>query len=124
MAKNYVQDGHVINYTNATGAAISSGDVVPIGHIIGVALVDIADTATGVVQLEGVFELPKTAGATTAINQGTAPVWDLSASAFVKEGTVAAAGDISGSVTCVETAADAATTVKVKLNTAIGTIGA
>ena len=41
MTTNYIQDGKVIEYT--AGADISSGDVVVIGTLIGVALTDIAN---------------------------------------------------------------------------------
>ena len=42
MANNHIQPGKVLDYTNATGAAIASGAVVPVGTILGVALSDIA----------------------------------------------------------------------------------
>ena len=50
MATTYVQDGKVIDWTNG-GSAVSAGDVVVIGAILGVALVDIAGSATGAVQI-------------------------------------------------------------------------
>lgn len=68
MAANKVQDGNIIDYTNATGADIASGDLVVIGTRVGVALVDIANTASGAVAMEGVFEVDKEAS--LAVGQG------------------------------------------------------
>lgn len=120
--KNLIQDGKRITWTNGTGSAVSAGDPVVIDGQIGVASVDIADGASGAVAMEGVFELPKTAG--NAINQGTAPVFDVSAGEFVPEGTATATGDISGAVVAWETAASGDTVVQVKLNVGIGAVAA
>lgn len=74
MADSYKQPGDVITWTNSTGSAVASGDVVQVGHQqLGVALVDIASTAAGAVALEGVFSLTKTTG---AITQGAKVWWD------------------------------------------------
>ena len=59
MAKNYVQEGDVIDYANASGSTITSGTPVLIGARLGVALADIANGATGSVQVEGVFTVTK-----------------------------------------------------------------
>ena len=59
MAKNYVQEGDVIDYANASGSTITSGTPVLIGARLGVALADIANGATGSVQVEGVFTIAK-----------------------------------------------------------------
>lgn len=69
MATNYVQNGDVITYTNASGTAIASGDLVPLVNRCGVALVDIANNASGAVQVTGVFTVEKTTGATWSIGQ-------------------------------------------------------
>jgi len=66
MAKNYIKDGAVIDFT--AGADISSGDLVIVGKRIGIALGDIASGATGAVQMRGVFEVPKEAS--LAVVQG------------------------------------------------------
>lgn len=54
----YIQKGVVIDYTNATEAAIAYGDIVTLGTRIGIAAEDIAVGATGGVKTEGVFEVP------------------------------------------------------------------
>jgi len=57
--KNQIDAGAVISYTNATGSDIASGDVVVLGLMCGIAIVDIADGATGNVSIEGNFDLIK-----------------------------------------------------------------
>ncbi|MEG6505868.1 DUF2190 family protein [Nitratidesulfovibrio sp. 1201_IL3209] len=73
MALNRIQKGDIIDYTNGGSAAIASGQVVVIGTLVGVALVDIAVGETGSVAIAEVFEVPKASG---AISQGAAVYWD------------------------------------------------
>jgi len=57
--QNQGKDPGVITYTN-TGTAISAGDIINLGHRVGVALVDIAaTTGTGSVAVQGIFYLAK-----------------------------------------------------------------
>lgn len=121
--KSNVQKGDVIDFLNETGSLITSGSPVVVGNQIGVAATDIADGMTGSVAMEEVFDLPKTSGA-GAIGIGTTPVFDVSAMAFVPEGTATATGDVTGAVTCWAEAADGDETVSVKLNTGKGSIAA
>ncbi len=72
MAKNLIQNGSRMTWTNGTGSDVSSGDLVPVGASFGVALTDIANGAKGALAMEGVYELP--AISTAAISQGT-PVY-------------------------------------------------
>jgi predicted RecA/RadA family phage recombinase len=75
MAKNYVQGDDVIQWTNGTGAAVASGDPVAIGNAqMGIALVDIASTASGSVAKCGVFTLAK--NTSDAVVQGQKLWWD------------------------------------------------
>jgi predicted RecA/RadA family phage recombinase len=92
MTTKAIQAGNVIDYT-AT-AAITSGDVVKIGQILGVALTDIANGATGAVQITGVFEVPKVTAAVFA--QGESLTWDVSAGKFDDNAATPASGDITG----------------------------
>ncbi|HYE40089.1 MAG TPA: DUF2190 family protein, partial [Ramlibacter sp.] len=46
-ATNYSHEGRVIDWVNGTGADVTSGSVVKMGNVLGVALVDIANGATG-----------------------------------------------------------------------------
>jgi predicted RecA/RadA family phage recombinase len=92
MTTKAIQAGNVVDYT-AT-ANITSGDVVKIGQILGVALTDIANGATGAVQITGVFEVPKVTAAVFA--QGESLTWDVSAGKFDDNAATPASGDITG----------------------------
>ena len=116
MAKNYIKPGEHLTFT--AGADTPSGSGVLLGTLLGVALTTVANGSQGEAAVEGVWELPKTAGA--AINAWSKPIWDVSAGAFIASG--AAAGDLVGGVVAVETAASAATTVKVKLLPGAGSL--
>lgn len=60
MANNFAQEGNVITWYNGTGGNIASGAVVQVGFRgLGVALTDIASTASGSVMVDGVFVLAK-----------------------------------------------------------------
>ena len=73
--KNFQQDGKRISWTNGTGSDVSSGDMVLVGNRVGVATADIANTATGIVALEGVFSsIPKLT--TDVVAQGVDIYWD------------------------------------------------
>lgn len=116
MATNYKQDGDIIDWTNG-GSAKSSGDVVVIGSngdaLIGIALTDIAGSATGSVALEGVFEVPKVSAAVIA--QGEYVIWDASAGAFDDNAATPASGDVSEAAIAWEAAGNGVTTIQVKL---------
>ena len=88
MANSYKQEGCVITWTNSTGSNVASGAVVQIGHLsLGIALVDIANGASGAVATEGVFSLTKTTG---AIAQGGKVWWDASNNYCVNAPTLTA----------------------------------
>jgi predicted RecA/RadA family phage recombinase len=104
MAKNYIQPGEVLDFTNTTGATIASGAGVLIGVRLGVAKTDIANNATGSVAMKGVHELPKLG--TDVVAQGALLYWDntnkrltTTASGNTAAGYAAAAA--SGSVSTV-----------------------
>ena len=117
MAKNYVTDGKHLPWTNTTGSAVASGQVIALGHTLGVALVAIAAGATGSVAVEGVFTVPKVSGAVFA--QGEKLVFDVSANgglgAFDDSAATPATGDITGGAVAWEAGADGQTTTTVKL---------
>lgn len=119
MATNYIQAGHVIQYT--AGADISSGAVVRIGNILGVALSDIANGATGSVQIKGVFRVPKVSGAVIA--QGESLTWDASAGAFDDNAATPATGDVTGAAAvAAEGAGNGVTTLAVMFTGVPGTV--
>lgn len=123
MARNYDSSGAIIPHT-AT-AAIASGQVVKIGHLLGVALVAIAVNETGPVQLRGVFRVPKVS--TAVIGKGEPMVWDVSANsnagAFDAKSATPATGDISGAAAVAwESAGNGATSLLVCFTGVPGTL--
>ena len=118
MAKNFIKPGDHLTFT--AGAATASGAGVLLGTVLGVSLTAVANGASGEAAVEGVWELPKTAGA--AINAWSRPIWDVSAGAFIA--ATPATGDLLNGVVAVETAASAATTVKVRLCPGAGSLSA
>lgn len=107
MATNYVQEGKTLNYT-ASGADISSGDLVVIGTIAGIAKTNIADGETGAVHISGVFSVAKASGAVT---QGAKLYWNSTNSNL----TTTASGNTLVGVAA-EAAASGDATVKILLN--------
>jgi predicted RecA/RadA family phage recombinase len=121
MATNHVQPGKVLDYTNNTGSAISSGDVVKVGQILGVALVDIAVGESGSVQIDGVFTVPKVSAAVIA--QGEGLTWDVSAGAFDDNAATPATGDVTGApAVAFEAAGNGVTEIDVKFTGVPGTV--
>lgn len=121
MANNAVQPGKVLDYVNTTDATVRSGDVVVAGALLGVALVDIAPAATGSVSIDGVYAVPKVAGA--AVAQGVALVFKANSKAFTVGAP--AAGDVSGvSAVAFDAASAPATTLYVKFTGVPGTVAA
>lgn len=113
-------EGDVIQWTNGTGSDVASGAVVVVGNTLGVALVDIASTATGSVAVEGVYSCPKASAAVIA--QGESLTWDVSAGNFDDNAATPASGDITGATAFAYAAAgNGTTTVLVKLTGAPGT---
>lgn len=109
MATNFVQEGNVIDWYNGTGSDVDSGALVQVGFRgMGVALGDIASTATGSVMIDGVFDLALDASDTTTIG---APAWWDGAKCY---NDVAAGRYFIGHFTEVKSAA-ASQTVGVKL---------
>lgn len=72
---NQIDSGVVVSYTNATGSDIAAGAVVVMGKMCGIAIVDIANGATGNVSIKGKYKLTKKT-ATDVIAQGTVLVYD------------------------------------------------
>ena len=109
MAKNYVQEGDVIDHVNASGSTITSGTAVLIGARLGVALADIANGATGSVQVEGVFTVTKLG--TDVVAAGALLYWDNTNKRLT---TTASGNTLSGFA--VAAAGSGVTTVNIKIN--------
>lgn len=119
MAKNFVSDGDTIQWTNGTGAAVASGQVVKVGvSMLGVALVAIAIGATGSVAVEGVFSgVPKVSAA--VFTQGEKLLFDVSVGsgvgAFDDSAATGATGDVMGGAVAWVAGANTETTCTIKL---------
>lgn len=121
--KKLIQKGDRITWTNDTGSDVAAGSPVVIGSIVGVACVAIASLAAGAVAVEGVFELPKVAGADShAIAQGEALIFDTSVGKFDTSASVAEEGDLVGGCVAWGSALTTATTVLVKINAGVSAI--
>lgn len=112
MTTKAVQRGDVLSWTNG-GSAVSSGAVVEVKHILGVALTDIAGSATGAVAIEGVFTVPKVSAAVFVV--GEKLIWDTSAAAFDDSAATPATGDITGAAVAMVAGGNGETTCVVKL---------
>ena len=111
---DYIGEGGRINYTAGT-TAVSKGDVVVVRSgatgMIGVAIDDIAASGTGPVAIEGVFKITKsTATATGIFSVGDSLYWDVAGGHINSQ----ASANVPAGI-CMEAAAAAATTVKIKL---------
>jgi len=105
--KNFVQEGHVLDYT--PGGNVASGAVVVIGVRVGVAVADIAANATGALRVRGVVELAKLSSDTPA--QGALLYWDAANSRLT---TTASGNTLAGYAA--KAAGNGATTVWLNLN--------
>lgn len=74
MANNFLFSGDVLDYVNASGAAIASGAPVLMGSRLGVALANIPIGGVGSVRMSGVFTLAKLS--TDDVEQGEPLYWD------------------------------------------------
>lgn len=106
-----VQEGLSVDYTPSV--AVSAGDVVVQGELVGVAPVDIPAGTLGALQVEGVFDFPKAAGVSTGITAGANVYWDV-AEAVAKTDAESGANKLIGKT--VKAAGDADATVRVKLS--------
>lgn len=119
MANNFESDGSVIQWTNGTGSAVASGQVVKVGKsMLGVALVAIANGASGSVAVEGVFSgVPKVSDA--VYTQGEKLLFDVSAGsgvgAFDDSVATPATGDVLGGAVAWVAGANLETTCTIKL---------
>lgn len=105
--KNFIQDGKTIDYT-VTGTAIKSGDVRMVEDLAGVAVTDGEVDDIIAMNVTGVYELKKGAG---AIKQGQKVYVDAGGTGIVATNT---GNKLAG--TAWEAAAAGDTTVLVKLN--------
>lgn len=108
MAKNFIQDGDIIDAVAPSGG-VTSGAGVLIGTAFGVAMRSAAEGATFPLRVTGVFELPKLSS--DNITAGAAVYWDNTN----KRVTVTASGNSKIGFATAAAAASTAT-VHVRLN--------
>lgn len=115
MATNQVQTTGLLLWTNGTGSAVASGDVVVSGHSIGIAQVDIANGASGIVDFTPgkVYTVPKVSAAVFAL--GEKLIYDVSAGAFDDSAATPATGDITGGAVAAKAGANTETTCEIML---------
>ena len=104
----FVHDGHAIDYT--PGSAVAAGDVIVQGELVGVTRSPIAAGALGSLAVDGVFDFAKATGGGTAISSGANVYWDDTNNVAT---TTATGNKLIGK--CVRAAADADTTVRVRM---------
>ncbi len=108
MTAVYVQDDDYVDFTPTADVAV--GDVIEQGDLVGIAMRDVKANTPGALCVEGVFDVPKTSGAGTAIAAGTKVYWD----AANKVATATAGSNKFLGKTTTATV-DADTTVRVRL---------
>lgn len=106
--KNALSHGNVLSYT-ATGAAVTSGQMVLMGARVGVAIADIALNASGSVQVVGEFRITKLT--TDVVAQGALLYWDNTNKRLT---TTASGNTLAGFAT--QAAGNTDTTVAIKIN--------
>lgn len=126
MTSKFVQTaGAVMNFT--AGANITSGSVVKVGNVLGVALKDVANGAVGQIGF-GVFSgIPKVSAAVIA--NGETLTWDVSANggagAFDDNLATPASGDVTGATAmAIGASGNGDTTMTVKFTGVPGTVTA
>ena len=70
----YVQEGAAINYWPSV--AVTAGDVIVIGDLVGIAKRDIAAGELGALHVEGVYMMDKDTTSGSAIAAGATVYWD------------------------------------------------
>ena len=103
----FVQEGYEsIDYTPAS--AVTAGDVIVQGDLVGIASLDIAANVAGVLSVRGVWDFAKATGSSSAITAGSKIYWDA-----VNEVATATAGGNKQIGKCILAATDDDTTVRV-----------
>lgn len=108
MIAVYVQDDEAVDFT--PNADVLPGDVIVQGDLIGIAVRGISANTPGALLVEGIFDVPKTAGGGTGIASGTKVYWDAT-----NKVATATAGTNRFLGKTTTAAADADTTVRVRL---------
>lgn len=107
----YVKEGAAIDYT--PGADVAAGDVVVLSDLVGIAKREIKANTPGALAVTGEFDVAKASGGGVTFSAGDKVYWDDTNNlAVATDG--AGANKLLGKATAA--AADAATTVRVRLS--------
>lgn len=109
MPTRFIHDGASIDYT--PGSAVTAGDVIVQGDLVGVTKRDIAANTLGALAVEGVFDFPKATGGGTAIGAGVNVYWNSGTQVAT---TTSAGNKLIGKT--VKAAVDADATVRARLS--------
>lgn len=109
--KNFLAHGHSLTVTNTTGGAIASGQGVLLGTMFGIAAGPIATGEDGVLNLEGVYQLPKIGSQAWTV--GARVYWDA---ANARCTNVATGNTLIGVATAPVAGGAGDTTGRVRLN--------
>ena len=116
-----IQDGQTIQYAHTS--AVTRGQGIPIGAIIGVAAASYGANESGTYFIDGVHELLGVNSSTYTI--GRAVQWDASAAAFANHSLTLATGDVSQACIAMETktlAGSGTNYIRARINVGVGTI--
>ncbi|MCW3477359.1 DUF2190 family protein [Limobrevibacterium gyesilva] len=86
MARNYINDGTIVETVAPSGGAVS-GRVLVQGQLAGVALSNAASGANVAIRTLGTFTFPKASGASTSIAAGGNVYWDAAGNAVTNSAT-------------------------------------
>lgn len=107
MSKNYVQPGKALTVTAPSGG-VSSGDVVLLGKLLGIAAHDADGGDPVAIEVEGVFDVAKKS--TDVVTVGAILYWDSANSEFTLTSTSNTKAGLAASA-----AGNGATKVNIKL---------
>jgi predicted RecA/RadA family phage recombinase len=107
----FAHDGNAIDYRPSSDVA--AGDVIVQGDLVGVARTPIVANTPGSLAVAGIFDFPKAAGTGTAIAAGAKTYWDATDKKATTDDETAT-NKLLGKT--VKAAADADTTVRVRLS--------
>jgi predicted RecA/RadA family phage recombinase len=111
MATTFVHEGRAIDYTPT--ANVAAGEVVVQGDLVGITRTPIPANTLGSLAVSGVFDFPKASGAGFGITAGAKVYWDTT-DKQAKTDDETGANKLLGKT--VQAAADADTTVRVRLS--------
>lgn len=112
MEALYRQEGAAVDYT-PSGTSVAAGEIIQVGGFAGVANKAIADGEFGALQIDGVFDVTKAAGAGVTFATGDVVGWDDVNNTAVTDADVNKTFDLG---LAVADAGDGDATVRTRIN--------